>query len=128
MPQDRTSGSQAAKWGRESGKQLGLALGGSAVSRIANEFELNGRRIAVKTARSRTRSVGVTYLVLERVHDVYAGWEIDSGEFEVWSLPASLFRTHMRPTASHGPSAGRVGMVNRTVFEQLGHCVGTMRP
>jgi hypothetical protein len=127
MPQDKSSGSEAAKWGRESGKRLGLALGGSAVSRIANEFLLNGRRIAVKTARSTTRSVGVTYLVLDRVEDVYAGWEISPDEFEVWSLPASLFRSNMRATASHGPSAGRVGIVNRTTFEQLGQRIGSIR-
>ena len=127
MPQDRSSGSEAAKWGRESGKRLGVALGGSAVSRIANEFALDGRRIAVKTAKGKTRSVGVTYLVLDRVDEVYAGWETNPDDFEVWSLAASLFRSNMRPTASHGPSAGRVAMVSRTTFEQLGRRVGTIR-
>ena len=127
MPQDRTSGSAAAKWGRESGAQLGLALGASPVSRLANEFSLRGRRIAVKTAKNRTRSVGVTYLVLNRVDAVYAGWETRAGEFDVWSLDASLFKSNMRPTASHGPSSGRVGIVNRTIFEQLGRHIGTYR-
>jgi len=88
---------------------------------------LKGRRIGVKTAKSRTRSVGVTYLVLDRVDDVYAGWETSPDEFEVWSLPASVFRSKMRATASHGPSTGRVGIVNRTTFEQLGHHIGRIR-
>ena len=97
------------------------------MSHLANEFSLKGRRVAVKTAKSRTRSVGVTYLVLDRVEDVYAGWETSPDEFEVWALTASLFRSNMRETASHGPSAGRVGIVNRATFEQLGRRVGTIR-
>jgi hypothetical protein len=128
MPQNTTTGSAPAKWGRETGTLLGLALAGSRLSRLANEFSLNGRRIAVKIAKSRTRSVGVTYLVLNRIDDVYAGWEMRSGEFEVWSLPAALFKSNMRPTASHGPSSGRVGIVNRTIFEQFGRRVGTFQP
>jgi hypothetical protein len=127
MPQNKASGSAAARWGRETGARLGLSLGGSPMSRVANEFSLKGRRIAVKTAKSRTRSVGVTYLVLNRVDDVYAGWETNAGEFEVWSLPASLFKSNMRPTASRGPSAGRVGIVNRATFEQFGRRAGYFR-
>jgi hypothetical protein len=127
MPQDRSSGSEAAKWGREAGKRLGLALGGSATSRLANEFLLQGRRVAVKTAKERTRSVGVTYLVLDRVDDVYAGWEVSPNTFQVWSLPAPLFRSNMRPTASQGPSSGRVGLVSRMTFERFGHRVGTVQ-
>jgi len=42
MPQDRGSGSEAAKWGRESGKRLGFALGGTTVSLVAAERAARG--------------------------------------------------------------------------------------
>jgi hypothetical protein len=81
----------------------------------------------VKTAKARTLSVGVTYLVLDRVDEMYAGWEISPDRFEVWSLPAAVFKANMRETASRGPSAGRVGIVNRKVFEEVGRRVGTIQ-
>ena len=124
MAQDSTSGAAAARWGRVTGQRIAAKLGGTPVSRQANEFVINGRRVAVKTARARTLSVGVTYLVLARVDDVYGAWEVAPDAFEIWSLTAPAFKEHMRATASRGPSAGRVGIVNRKTFEANGVRVG----
>jgi hypothetical protein len=127
MPQNQATGAAAAAWGREMGRRLGAALGGTSLSRQANEFSIGNRRVAVKTARAQTSSVGVTYLVLERVDDVYGCWEVAPAEFDVWSLPTDVFKSAMRETASKGPSAGRVGLVTRTVFESRGKAIGRIR-
>ena len=127
MKQDQATGAAASRWGRETGRRIAKALDGTPLSNQANEFLIGGRRVAVKTAKSGTDSVGVTYLVLDRVADVYGAWEVGSEEFEVWSLLADAFKRHMRETASRGASAGRVGLVRRAVFESQGKLVGRIR-
>lgn len=105
---------------------MGEALGGSPVPSQANEFAIGERRVAIKTARATTNSVGVTYLTLDRVDDVYGAWESEIGAFEVWCLPVAVFKEHMRPTASKGASAGKVGLVSQSILQERGRRLGTV--
>lgn len=126
MPQDQTTGAAAAEWGLRAGGEVGSRLGGTRLSPHSNEFLIDGKHIAVKTAAARTDQVGVTYAMLERVDAVFGAWEIEAGKFDVWSLSADLFRQHARETKSKGASAGKVGLVRRRTFEELGTRVATI--
>ena len=126
MVQDRESGAAAAAWGRETAIRVGRALGATPTSSTSNEFSFHDRRIVIKMAHENTTSVGVTYHMLERLDDVLAAWEVSSGEFDVWSLPARTFAQHVRDSRSRG-GAGKVGLVTRRVFEELGQRVKTVR-
>ena len=59
MSQTRESGAKAARLGHDAAKQLATKLGATRVSNAGNEFEPNGRRICIKSARKKTSSVDV---------------------------------------------------------------------
>jgi hypothetical protein len=60
-----------------------------------------------------TDSVGVTYMMLDRLDSIISAFQLDGGSFELWSLSAEKFRQEMRDTRSRGSSAGKVGLVRR---------------
>jgi hypothetical protein len=127
--QSRASGAVANQYGGRTARALAKIIGATPTSSTSNEFQLGTDAVTVRCARKKTTSVGVTYLMLDRVSKVLAAFENDDGSYSVWSMGPRTFRGHMRPTRSRGPAAGRVGIVSRATFEQLGSLVGTgIRP
>lgn len=120
MPQDRVTGATAAKWGRDTARKIAAALGASPPSGNSNECVLDGLRIVIKCAAPKTDSIGVTYLMLDRISEILGAFQIDGATFDIWSLSADVAKSAMRPTASRGASAGRVGIVSRTTFFEKG--------
>ena len=128
MPQDRESGARASQFGHECGERIAVALGTRLRSRISNECEISGERVVIKCARKDTPKVGVSYKMLDRLDAVLGAFEEQNGSYRVLRLPAQRCATlmHRAPTASRGPSSGKVGMINRAVFEQEGALVGVV--
>jgi hypothetical protein len=127
MPQGRETGAEACRYGREFGGKIIAALRGTRIKAGSNEFLLDGERLAVHCARRRTTKVGVTYLVLKHCDAVLGAFEQEDGSYRVLRLSAEEFSKHMEPTRSTGPAAGRVGLVNRAVFEEAGSLVKVLR-
>ena len=127
MAQDQRTGAAGNEFGRENAKRLAKALGATLTKPGSNEARLNGKLVALKSAAVHTNSIGVTYLMLDRVEEIIAALERPDGSFELYALPVAEFRSSMKPTRSKGPSSGRVGIVRRVVFEQRGLPLGTRR-
>ncbi len=127
MPQDQDRGALASAWGHESACKIAPLVGASIPEGMSNECVLNGARIVLKCARLKTGSVGVTYKMLERLDEVVGAFEAEDGSFELWGLKPEVFRQHMRETGSKGPSARKVGIVAKSVFEKYGRSVGRVR-
>jgi hypothetical protein len=127
MPQDQSTGAAGNAFGRDTAKKLATALGAKLTKPGSNEARWDGKLVALKSAAVDTNSIGVTYLMLERIDEVLAALQRDDGAFDLYALSAAAFRSAMRPTRSKGPSAGRVGVVRRAVFESQGHHLGTKR-
>lgn len=127
MGQDQTSGAAGNEFGRENAKKLAKALAATLTKPASNEARWEGKIVALKSAAPETNSIGVTYLMLDRIAEVIAALQRDDGAFDVYALSASAFRSAMRPTRSKGPSSGRVGIVRRSVFESSGRHLGTIR-
>lgn len=127
--QSRESGAAANEYGRQTARALAKIIGATPTSSNSNEFQLGSNAVTIRCAREKTTSVGVTYLMLDRVSSVLGAFGDKEGSYSVWSLTADTFWNHMRPTRSRGPAAGRVGIVSRATFEQFGSLVGTgIRP
>jgi hypothetical protein len=92
--------------------------------RSSNECRYNGLRAVIKCAGAATKSVGVTYKMLDRLEIVIGAFECEDGTFELWSLSPAQFRSSMRATRSQGASAGKVGIVARQAFAQIGRSLG----
>jgi len=127
MPQDQQSGLEASRYGHNCARAIAKAIGAEMVGKRSNECTWNGQRVVIKTAHSRTTSVGVLYHMVDRIMAVLGAFEEEDGSYRVIQLPIARCAAMMRPTRSQGPSAGRVGMIDRKVFENEGQLVGVVR-
>jgi len=65
--------------------------------------------------------------MLDRLEGILGAFELDDGSYDLYLLGPGTFRDNMSATQSKGPSAGKVGMVTKDVFVQLGHSRGNVR-
>ena len=117
MPQDRESGAAAANFGHIAAAAIAAKIGARKLSARSNEFELNGKRVTIRTARKKTSDFGVLYAMLDRVESVIAAYESAPDEFELRSISPETFREAMRDSPTN---KGRVGLVRKTVFVEKG--------
>ena len=128
MGQDQISGMTANAFGRQMGRTIAAALGAEPLTNNGNEFSLGGNRVAIKCAKAKTTSVGVTHTMLDRLSEVIGAFETATGTYDLYALPAAQFRERMRATRSTGPSAGKVGLVSRSVFLSEGRFIRSLDP
>ena len=126
MGQDQFSGMTANAFGRQMGRAIAAALGAEPLANNGNEFLLSGNRVAIKCAKAKTTSVGVTHTMLDRLSEVIGAFQTAKGTYDLYALSASRFRECMRVTRSTGPSAGKVGLVSRAIFLSEGRFMGSL--
>ena len=129
MPQDRQSGLKASRYGKECARRIAAAIGAEMTSRKSNECIWNGTRAIIKCAHLRTTSVGVLYHMTKELEIVLGAFQQADESYRVIQLPIGRCTVIMnaRPTRSRGPSANRVGMIPRAVFEVEGKLIGAVR-
>ena len=54
MPQDRSTGAAADRWGRETARLIAFQIGATMQRRGSNEALLNGQKVAIKCAAAAT--------------------------------------------------------------------------
>lgn len=120
MPQDRISGANADRYGSETARKIAEAIGAISISETSNDFKLGSQKITIRCARKNNKQFGVPYQVLKRVDAVIGAIEQENGDFKLYEITPDKFKEKMRPTGSTGQSAGRVGLVRRSVFVNEG--------
>ena len=120
MTQDKESGAKASHWGHATAQKIAARIGATIPKGKSNECLYEGKRVVIKCAALQTDSVGITYLMMNRVSDVVGAFQLEDGAFDLWVLPVSFVKASMRPTASKGAAAGKVGIVKRDVFLKNG--------
>ena len=106
MTQDRESGAKTARFGHRTAAIIGERIGARKLTSRSNEFELNGKRITIRTAHQGTNQVGVLYAMLDRVQSVIGAFEIAPDEYKLLSLTPEIYRKAMRDPKT---GRGRVG-------------------
>jgi hypothetical protein len=124
MPQDKKSGGEAAKFGLSAAAAIGEKIGAKKLKPNSNEFEWDGKRVTIRTARQGNNQVGVLYDMLKRVQSVIGAFEIAPNEFELLSLSPAIFQTQMRDSNT---GKGRVGLVRKKVFAEKGNFVANIK-
>ena len=127
MLQDQQTGAAANDFGRATAPNIARAMGALMTRPGSNEAILNGKKIVIKCAARRTTSVGVSLHMLPTLDAVVGAFQRDDGGFDLYSLDAKLYAKHLIPTRSKGPSAGKVGIVKRSVFLAEGNRVGVVK-
>jgi hypothetical protein len=127
MTQDRMTGAAANKWGHTTARGIASRIGAVMKVRTSNEATLDGKRVVIKCAAKATDSVGVTFMMLDRLDSIIGAFQLDDGSFELWSLSPEKFRQEMRDTRSKGSAAGKVGIVRRNSFEKSGKLLARVK-
>ena len=129
MPQDRESGLKASRWGKNCARRIAAVIGAKMLGTKSNECAWSGERAIIKCAHSRTSSVGVLYHMTDRIDGVLGAFQEESGSYRVVRLPIERCKAIMdaKPTRSRGPSAGRVGLIPRKIFEDEGKLIAVVR-
>jgi len=127
MPQNRESGARANEYGRETAKEIAKQIGAKSISKISNEFELQGRKITIRCAKHSNDSLGVTYKMLERIDAIFAALEQENGKYELYEISPTMFKKNMRETKSKGAAAGKVGLVRKSVFVNKGEFICSVK-
>jgi len=65
--------------------------------------------------------------MLDRIDAVIAALEQDNEEYKLYEISPQSFKQNMRETKSKGASAGKVGLVRKTVFMNKGKLIYTIR-
>ena len=121
IPQGQESGARAVEYGLQTARKIAEKLGGIKIGKArSNEYEIDNRKVVIKCARTTTNSVGVPYQMLNRVAAILGSFETENGTYDIYEMRPDTYLEHMRPTRSTGPSAGRVGMVRKSVFVDRG--------
>ena len=123
MTQNRETGAEAAQFGHKAATLIGEKIGAKKLKSNSNEFEWNGQRVTIRTARQGNNQVGVLYDMLRRVESVNGAFEIATSEFELFSLSPETYEEAMRDSNT---GKGRVGLVQKRVFSEKGKFVATL--
>jgi hypothetical protein len=127
MSQNKQSGADANKYGRETARLIMKELSTKPISKTSNECLLNGRQMVIKCSRVDTKQVGVSYVMLERLDGIIGAFETDMGNYELYEISPDIFKGNMLETRSTGASAGKVGLVLQKIFEEKGRFMQSVR-
>lgn len=120
MPQDSYSGAEARKYGLEMAQKLAHKIGAIPLSKSSNEFTMHGKRVTIRCAKVKTTDVGVTLQMLERIDKIIGAFECPDGRYELIEMNPTEFKMNMRDSKNDG----KVGLVRRKKFQELGHHLG----
>lgn len=123
MTQNRDTGAEASEFGHAMAAFLAEKLGAQKLTVNSNEFEWNGQRITIRTARQGNTSVGVTYAMLDRIQLVIAAFECTPDEYELFSLLPTTYKQSMRDSKGKG----KVGLVSKKTFVEHGQLVARIK-
>ena len=126
MPQDQETGANGNSFGRKTSRVIAEKIGAKMLTQTSNEATYNGNSIVIKCASKKTTNIGVTFKMLNRLDSIIGSFEQEGGAFELYTLAVEAFRANMRATKSKGPSAGKVGVVSKSVFIKSGEKLKTI--
>lgn len=86
-----------------------------------------GKRGVIKCLARKTKNVGVTVKVLGTLDSVIAAIQLPARSFQLWILPADIFRRLMQYSKSKSHNLGAVGQVGRSAFTTQGGSLRIVR-
>lgn len=120
--QSQSSGAAAGRWGRETARAIGAALGWRRVSSHGNEFERgDGATVTLKTAKAGKASVGVYDSVRDRVDFILAAFEETDGggSFSIYTVTPDQWRENATQASRNNPNRGKITFLTRSKFRAL---------
>jgi hypothetical protein len=124
MVQDRESGRRAYEYGHKMARLVANKIGAVPINeKKSNEFILNKQLVTIRCAKKNNPQVGVLYSMLERVDFVIAAFEEVKNGYKLFKMNPTIYLKHSRDSKKQG----KVGLVNRKLFEELGEPICSVK-
>ena len=124
--QSTASGRRAQQWGLRTARKIASVLGAEEVADrpIANEFWLDGKRVAIKCARPATTQCGLTNTMRDRVDYIVCASQTVDGTFNLYRVTPEQWARHANTPPKHNRNYATLTHLSRTVFRRIGEDLG----
>jgi hypothetical protein len=102
---------------------IAAKIGAVSLTDHSNEFAYDGTIVTIRCAQLGDNQVGVLYTMLQRIDLVIGAFEEESGTYKLMATSPHLYKTQLRDSKNEG----KVGLVRKTQFEELGKTISTIK-
>ena len=125
LGQDTASGQRAQRWGTQTARKIATVLGAEKTGLpVANEFLLDGKRIAIKCAKKRTTQCGLTNTMRDRMDYIICAVQTNQGPFSLYKITPEQWRKHANRPPEHNRNYAYLTHLSRSVFQSIGEDLG----
>ena len=124
--QDTASGQRAQKWGSRTARRIADVLGAEKVTDLpqANEFILDGKRVAIKCAKPTTTQCGITNKMRGRVDYIICASQTMDGTFHLYKVTPEQWRQHANKPPEHNRNFRYLTHLSRSIYRRIGEDLG----
>jgi len=124
--QDTASGQQAQQWGIKTARKIAAVLEAekAADQPLANEFILDGKRVAIKCAKPATSQCGLTNTMRDRVDYIICASQTAGGMFNLYKVTPRQWEQHAKEPPKHNRNYGSLTHLSRSVYRRIGEELG----
>ena len=124
--QDTASGQRAQQWGIRTARKIAAALGAekAADQPMANEFMLDGKRVAIKCAKPATSQCGLTNTMRDRVDYIICASQTVGSTFNLYKVTPGQWEQHAKEPPKHNRNYGSLTHLSRSVYRRIGEDLG----
>ena len=124
--QDTASGQRAQQWGIQTARKIAAVLQAEKATDqpMANEFMLDGKRVAIKCAKPSTTQCGLTNTMRDRVDYIICASQNVDGTFYLYKVTPVQWEKHANEPPKHNRNYGALTHLSRSVFRRIGEDLG----
>ena len=91
---------------------------------MANEFILDGKRVAIKCAKPATTQCGLTNKMRNRVDYIICALQTEDGAFHLYKITPGQWKEHATEPPEHNRNFGIQTHLSRSVYQRIGEDLG----
>lgn len=126
--QDAVSGRRAQQWGTRTAREIAAVLGAEKAGQPqANEFLLDGKRVAIKCAKPKTTKCGLTNTMRDRVDYIICAAQTAGGMFNLYKVTPGQWEKNATHLPKHLRNHGTQTHLSRSVWRSIGEDLGEVK-
>ena len=124
--QNTETGRRAQEWGTQTARKIAKVLEAEKVTDrpMANEFILDGKRVAIKCARSSTTQCGLTNTMRDRVDYIICASQTVDGAFNLYKVTPEQWKEHAKRPPKDNRNYRTLTHLSRSIFRRVGEDLG----
>ena len=127
--QDTASGRRAQQWGIKTARKIAAVLEAekAADQPTANEFMLDGKRVAIKCAKPATAQCGLTNTMRDRVDYIICALQSADGTFNLYKVTPEQWKQYAKDPPKHNRNFRSLTHLSRSVYRRIGEALGKVK-